>query len=435
MRFLNEIRDGFTGLADEAADDLYVEGAARLLSAEHAPDLPRADSLMRALERRADLLEVLRTSLDERSVFMWIGGENPSPDLRSVSVIGANYGLGYRNLGTVGVVGPLRMDYATAISSVREAANELSRLLRVGLRVSSRALPRDYYEVLGVGRDASESEVKKAFRGLARELHPDVNQHDPDAEEKFKEAVEAYEVLSDAERRQTYDAYGHEGLRGGGWAPPSAGSMEDILSSLFGGGGGGAGAGSIFGDLFGGGRAGPASGGDIGVEVEIELTEVLTSADRKVVFEAVSICEHCKGNGAEPGTPIHQCETCGGAGRVRQVRRTAFGQLVQEAICPTCNGDGRIPEQPCEVCDGAGRELRERSWDVEIPAGIESGQRIRISGAGHAGEAGGRPGDLYVLVTVIDDERFRREGQELDLDGRGRRHSGDGRRQGDGFDS
>jgi heat-inducible transcriptional repressor len=125
--FLDEIRDSFTGLAHEAADDLYVEGAARLLSAEHAPDLPRADSLMRAVERRATLLEVLRTSLDERSVFMWIGGENPSPELRTVSVVGANYGLGYRNLGTVGVVGPLRMDYATAISSVREAANELSR--------------------------------------------------------------------------------------------------------------------------------------------------------------------------------------------------------------------------------------------------------------------------------------------------------------------
>jgi molecular chaperone DnaJ len=271
-------------------------------------------------------------------------------------------------------------------------------------------LPRDYYEVLGVGRDASESEVKKAFRGLARELHPDVNTHDPEAEEKFKEAVEAYEVLSDAERRQTYDAYGHEGLRGGGWAPPSAGSMEDILSSLFGGGGG---AGSIFGDIFGGGRSGPATGGDIGVEVEIELGEVLAGTERKVIFEAVSVCEHCHGNGAEPGTPIHQCETCGGVGQVRQVRRTAFGQLVQAGVCPTCQGDGRVPEQPCEVCGGAGRELRERSWDVEIPAGIESGQRIRISGAGHAGEPGGRSGDLYVLVMVADDERFRREGQEL----------------------
>ena len=140
---------------------------------------------------------------------------------------------------------------------------------------------------------------------------------------------------------------------------------------------------------------------------------MLTGAERKVVFEAVSVCEHCKGNGAEPGTPIHTCETCGGSGQVRQVRRTAFGQLVQAGICPTCNGDGRVPEQPCEVCDGAGRELRERSWDVEIPAGIDAGQRIRITGAGHAGEPGGRPGDLYVLVDVVDDPRFRREGQEL----------------------
>jgi molecular chaperone DnaJ len=277
--------------------------------------------------------------------------------------------------------------------------------------VSSPPLPRDYYEVLGVSRDASETEVKKAFRGLARELHPDVNQHDPEAEEKFKEALEAYEVLSDAERRRTYDAYGHEGLRGGGWAPPSAGSMEDILSSLFGGGSGGAG--SIFGDLFGGGRGGPAQGGDIGVEVRIELPEVLTGVERKVIFEAVSVCEHCKGNGAEPGTPIHTCETCGGGGQVRQVRRTAFGQMVQAGICPTCHGDGRVPEQPCEVCDGAGRELRERTWDVDIPAGIESGQRIRIAGAGHSGEPGGRPGDLYVLIEVAEDPRFRREGQEL----------------------
>ncbi len=140
---------------------------------------------------------------------------------------------------------------------------------------------------------------------------------------------------------------------------------------------------------------------------------MLTGIDRKVIFEAVSVCEHCKGNGAEPGTPIHTCETCGGQGQVRQVRRTAFGQLVQAGICPTCQGDGRVPEQPCEVCAGAGRELRERSWDVEIPAGIESGQRIRISGAGHAGEPGGRPGDLYVLVSVTEDPRFRREGQEL----------------------
>lgn len=277
--------------------------------------------------------------------------------------------------------------------------------------MSSAALPRDYYEVLGVGRDATEAEIKKAFRGLARELHPDVNTHDPEAEEKFKQAAEAYEVLSDAERRRTYDAYGHEGLRSGGWSPHTAGTMEDILSSLF---GGAAAGGSIFGDLFGGGgRSGPASGGDIEVAVGITLAEVVTGVERQVAFEAVSLCELCNGNGAKPGTPIHTCETCGGAGQVRQVRRTAFGQLVQAEICPTCRGDGRVAEQPCERCDGAGREVRDRTFDVEVPAGIESGQRIRITGAGHAGEAGGRPGDLYVLVHVAEDERFERQGQEL----------------------
>lgn len=269
----------------------------------------------------------------------------------------------------------------------------------------------DPYELLGVGRDASDTEIKTAFRRLARELHPDVNRHDPDAEEKFKAAGEAYEILSDPERRRTYDRFGHEGLRNGGFDPRSGGfgNVEDILSSLFGSSGG------AFGDLFGFGRAahGPASGGDVAVEVEITLNEVVTGLEREVSFEAVSPCERCRGNGAEPGTPIRTCETCGGVGQVREVRRTAFGQLVQTGVCPSCEGAGKIPEQPCEHCGGRGRELRDRTWDVEIPAGIESGQRIRIGGAGHAGEPGGRTGDLYVGVRVIEDERFERHGQDL----------------------
>jgi molecular chaperone DnaJ len=272
------------------------------------------------------------------------------------------------------------------------------------------ATQADPYELLGVERSASEAEIKRAFRRLARELHPDVNKHDPEAEEKFKAAAEAYEILSDPDRRRTYDAFGHEGLRTGGWSPGAGGftNVEDILSSLFGR------TDSIFGDLFGGfAQRGPASGGDVAAEVEISLAEVVTGAERQVSFEAVSTCEHCRGNGAEPGTPIRTCETCGGAGRVQQVRRTAFGQLVQTGICPTCDGAGKIPEQPCEVCDGAGRVVRERTWDIEIPAGIESGQRIRISGAGHAGEPGGATGDLYVLVRVADDDRFERQGRDL----------------------
>src|SRR5918996_6354638 len=270
-------------------------------------------------------------------------------------------------------------------------------------------MPRDYYGVLGVDRAASEAEIKKAFRGLARDLHPDVNKHDPEAEEKFKQAAEAYEVLSDPERRRTYDAFGHEGLRTGGWTPHAAdfGSFEVVLSSFFGR------SDPLFGELFGFGRRGPAPGGDVAAEVELTLAEVLTGARRDVTFEAVSVCERCHGNGAEPGTPIHTCETCGGAGRVQQVRRTAFGQLVQTSACPTCNGAGKVPEQPCERCDGAGRELRERSWEVEVPPGIESGQRIRIAGAGHAGEAGAATGDLYVLITVAEDPRFERRGQDL----------------------
>jgi molecular chaperone DnaJ len=223
----------------------------------------------------------------------------------------------------------------------------------------------------------------------------------------FKQAAEAYEVLSDPERRRTYDTFGHEGLRSGGWAPHTAGSMDDILSAFFGGGD------SPFGDLFGGGRAGPAPGGDIGVEVEITLAEVLSGVERQVGFEAISACEHCRGNGAEPGTPINRCQTCGGAGRVQRVRRSAFGQLVQTGACPDCAGSGKVAEHPCGRCEGVGREIRDRTWDVEIPAGIESGQRIRIAGAGHAGESGAPPGDLYVGVVVTDDERFERRGQDL----------------------
>jgi molecular chaperone DnaJ len=264
-------------------------------------------------------------------------------------------------------------------------------------------MPADYYEVLGIGRDASETEIKKAFRGLARELHPDVNDHDPEAEEKFKAAAEAYEVLSDAERRRTYDAYGHEGLRSGGYDPraSSFGSIDEIFQAFFGGQG------------FGFGGAGPAGGGDIAVAVEIDLAEVATGVRREVEFDAVGACEHCHGNGAEPGTPISTCERCGGAGQLRQVSRTPFGQMVRGVACDVCGGAGKIPETPCEVCAGAGRTRGHRTQEIEVPAGIEDGQRLRISAAGHAGEAGGPAGDLYVEVGVAADERFERDGTDL----------------------
>jgi molecular chaperone DnaJ len=265
-------------------------------------------------------------------------------------------------------------------------------------------VPRDPYEVLGVERDASEQQIKKAFRVLARELHPDVNAHDPQAEEKFKEAAEAYEILSDEERRATYDRYGHEGLRSGGYAPnfDSFGSIGDLFEAFFGGGVGGFGA-----------RTGPMAGGDIAVAVEIDLLQAADGATVEVVYEAIERCEHCHGNGAEPGTAIRTCERCGGSGQLQTATRTPFGQMLRTVACDVCDGDGRVPEQPCRECRGRGRRAAQHKLDVDVPAGIASGQRIRLTGRGHAGEPGAPSGDLYVLVRVRDDSRFVREGDDL----------------------
>jgi molecular chaperone DnaJ len=267
-------------------------------------------------------------------------------------------------------------------------------------------MPRDYYEVLGVERDASEAELKRAFRKLARELHPDVNSHDPEAEEKFKEAAEAYEVLSDAEKRSTYDRFGRDGLRSGGFDPRSSfGSIDDIFQAFFGG--------EAFGFGGGGGRGGPTPGGDILVGVSLDLADVLTGATREVSYEAVITCERCHGNAAEPGTQISTCERCGGAGQLRQVTRTPFGQMVRGVACDTCGGSGKVPDTPCEKCGGSGRERGTRTQEIQVPAGIEDGQRLRVGGAGHAGDPGAPAGDLYVEVSVPEDERFHREGTEL----------------------
>jgi len=269
--------------------------------------------------------------------------------------------------------------------------------------------PRDPYEVLGVGRDADENAIKKAFRRLARELHPDVNTEDPEAETKFKEAAEAYEILSDPERRATYDRYGHEGLRSGGWSSSAAnfGSLSDLFDAFFGGGAGG----GIFGG--GGGRGGPRQGGDVAVAVEIDLIKAATGASVPVAFEAVEVCEHCRGNGAEPGTPIATCDRCGGQGVLQAVSRTPFGQVVRQVVCDTCQGEGKIPETPCATCRGQGRQISEQTLNVDVPAGIADGQRIRIAGRGHAGDPGAPAGDLYVLVSVRADERFMRDGEDL----------------------
>ena len=271
--------------------------------------------------------------------------------------------------------------------------------------------PRDPYEVLGVPRDADENTIKKAFRKLARELHPDVNRHDPDAEEKFKEAAEAYEILNDAERRATYDRYGHDGLRSGGFSPnfEGFGSISDLFDAFFGGAGGG-----VFGGGFGGGAAtGPTQGRDIAVHADITLAEAASGTSVELSFEAIETCEVCRGNGAKPGTPIVTCERCGGVGVLQQVTRSPFGQVMRQTACDVCGGEGKIPSEPCEHCEGRGREVRRRTLRVDVPEGIADGQRIRLSGRGHAGERGGPPGDLYVLVRIAADERFLRDGDDL----------------------
>jgi len=270
---------------------------------------------------------------------------------------------------------------------------------------------RDYYDVLGVTRDADDATIKRRSGAWARELHPDVNRHDPDAEEKFKEAAEAYEVLSDSDRRATYDRYGREGLRSAGNAPnfEAFGSVSDIFEAFFGGGG-------AFGDLFGmaGGRAtGAIQGGDVAVAAEIELAEAASGAKVEVSYEAVALCEHCHGNGAEPGTPIETCTRCQGTGQLRAVSRTPFGQVMRTTACDVCGGDGKVAREPCKVCRGRGRKVERPKVKVDVPAGIADGQRIRIAGRGHAGERGGPPGDLYVLVRVREDPRFVRDGDDL----------------------
>jgi molecular chaperone DnaJ len=272
------------------------------------------------------------------------------------------------------------------------------------------AVTRDYYEILGVARDADDATIKKAFRRLARELHPDVNRHDPQAEEKFKEAAEAYEVLSDADRRATYDRYGHDGLRSGGYAPnfEAFGSVADIFNAFFGGSGGLA-------DIFGGGgrAGGPVQGGDVAVAAEIDLGQAARGASVEVTYDVVSLCSRCHGNGAEPGTPIETCSKCRGSGQLRAVSSTPFGQMVRTMVCDACDGDGRVAKDPCHECRGRGRRVDQAKVSVDVPAGIADGQRMRIAGRGHAGERGGPPGDLFVLVRVRQDPRFVRDGNDL----------------------
>jgi len=269
---------------------------------------------------------------------------------------------------------------------------------------------RDYYEVLGVSRNASAEELKSAFRQLARKYHPDVNK-EADAEEKFKEINEAYAILSDEQKRAAYDRFGHAGVQNNGAAPDFSVDFADLFSELFG-----------FGGMGGFGRQNrrsqnmPRRGADLQLKVVLDFEEAVFGVEREIEFSRDEICSHCRGTGAEPGTNPIRCSTCNGSGEVRQTRQTILGSMVQVSTCPACNGAGEIIETPCRTCNGRSLERKTRKKIVSIPAGVDNGTQIRLAGEGQPGLNGGPNGSLYVVVEVRNHQYFRRRGDDIHLD-------------------
>ena len=262
---------------------------------------------------------------------------------------------------------------------------------------------RDYYEVLGLQRGADESEIKKAYRRLAMKNHPDRNPDDPAAEERFKEATEAYEVLSDDEKRQAYDQFGHAGVdatMSGMGADFAGSSFSDIFSD-------------VFGDIFGGGGRGGRSsvqrGADLRYGLELSLEQAVRGDNVEISVPVLAACEHCDGSGARPGTSPVTCPDCGGAGQIR----VAQGFFSLQQTCPRCRGAGQVISDPCGQCGGSGRKEKRKKLSVRIPAGVDNGDRIRLSGEGEAGFNGGPAGDLYVQVEVREHKIFQRDGRDL----------------------
>jgi molecular chaperone DnaJ len=257
----------------------------------------------------------------------------------------------------------------------------------------------DPYETLGVARTATQEEIKKAFRNLAREHHPDANRNDPEAENRFKEINAAYEILSDPEKRQRYDMFGDD--RGGAAGFGDIGGISDLFATFFGG--------------MGGTRSqrGPTRGQDVVAEIEITLEEAATGVQREVEVETVVECPDCHGTRAAPGTHPSTCDQCAGAGEVRQVRRTMFGDVMTASTCPRCRGTGEVVLDPCPGCNGQGRVPSTETLTLEIPAGVDDGAQLRVHGRGAAGIRGGRSGDLYVVIGVAPHDTFKRADADL----------------------
>lgn len=261
---------------------------------------------------------------------------------------------------------------------------------------------RDYYETLNVSRDADDEEIKRSYRKLAMQYHPDRNPGNKEAEEKFKEASEAYEVLRDREKRQIYDQYGHEGLQGSGFSGFSG--FDDIFSSF----------GDIFEDLFGFGtgsrrRSRPVKGNSLRYDMELTLEEAFKGKEEKINFKKWGTCEKCNGSGITPGSEPQICATCHGNGNI--VRSQGFFQI--KTTCPACNGSGKLITDPCVECSGRGKVQVERNINIKIPPGVDNGSQLRLRGEGEAGELGGPPGDLFVVIRVREHDLFKREGDHL----------------------